>query len=92
MSQAIVTANHQSYLCPTLKAGTDLMALLARCSSVSVRYPDGYHQPAVYEQGPLKLEMEVVNLKAVRPEPKAAKVRRALPPVRALELEWRNEE
>ena len=75
--QAIIKIGHLSILAPTVKAGTDLISLLGRCTAVEHEYPEDpdtgrpdYSARPIYKQHAIKLEMEVLELKPHVPAPK----------------------
>jgi hypothetical protein len=97
--QAIIKVGHMRILAPSVKAGTDLIALLGRCTEVETDYPEDpetgrrdYSTP-IYKQRAIKLEMEVLTLKphVPKPAPKSSPPMRrakALPAPVILELPY----
>lgn len=89
--QAIVTIGYMRLMTPSVKAGTDLVALLGRCTHVaSIEFTAGHKK--VYKQEHLEVSMELINVEpykapaAPKPQPRRP---RALPAPRMPELPWR---
>ena len=104
--QAIVKIGFIQVLCPSVRAGSDLVALLSRCVEVDLDL-EQYPRRTIYKQKPIKMEMEVVTMEPHKPEPKvkpptptaAATGRtmrqaraRELPAPSVLELPWSGKE
>lgn len=77
--QAIVKIGYRKVLAPSIKAGSDLLALLGRCQEIEESFPHiedySLSEEERYRKGytvkPLELSMEVVNLTPAK-EPKPA--------------------
>ena len=90
--QAIITIGYYRIMAPSVKAATDLVALLGRCTEVEgIEHTDDNKK--VYKQKHLEVQMELINVVPYKAPaaPKSQPRRpRALPAPRFPGLPWRD--